>query len=70
MVQPAAQPVYGLFASLFAVMPFLLFVAAFLMALPSHLAARAARRMMPVRARAMRRNRSAAELRAFKRRNY
>ena len=70
MAQPASQPIYQLFASLFAVVPFLLFVAAFLIALPSHLAARTARKLIPIKARAMNPSRKAAALRDFERRNF
>jgi hypothetical protein len=70
MVQPASQPIYQLFASLLAVVPFLLFVAAFLIALPSHLAARAARKLIPAKARAMNPSRNAAALRDSKRRSF
>jgi hypothetical protein len=53
MVQSNAQPIYQLVASLLAVVPFVSLAAAFLISLPSHLAARAARRMVPARARAI-----------------
>jgi hypothetical protein len=69
MVQPAAQPIYQLFASLFAAVPFLLFVAALLISLPSHFAARAARKLIPARARTMNHRRNEAELRASERRS-
>ena len=68
MVQPSTQPLYQLFASLLAVMPFLLFVAAFLIALPSHFASRVARKLVPAKAHATHRNRSGAELRDPERR--
>jgi hypothetical protein len=70
MVQISATPLYQLFAHLLLVAPILTFVAMLAATLPSQLARRVARKMVPAPASAVNRNRCAAGLRSRSRRNF